>query len=425
MKSKKIFPLLLAGLMLFSSVTVLATENNNAGAAEVEKRIEEIEASVPSDAEIVKQGISNAEYQDLINAIYVDGQYPSYYAGAYINENDDLVVILTDEASAATSAVKEATGNENIIIQYAPNSLNFLKALQNDFANTYEQLYVQKAELNTFSLNETDVLEDLAGFYVDEINNELVVEIRDITDEKIQAFKDLFGDEDTVRFDNGYNFELTASEWRPGRKIYTSSSSSLSTGYRCYYLNSNGTRYNGFATAGHAYSSGNSVYRSSGAKNKLGECKVSQFSGNSDAAFIAITDSNYEASNTMYYSNSSGSTSGGATISASDYTTNAPAGTTLYKVGATSYLTSGEVETNGYTVTYSGVSISDTLRTKALNLSGDSGGCAYIVVNGTYVAAGTMSGSSYTGDALTSSTFVYSYVSQIKNARTDLGIRKY
>lgn len=168
-----------------------------------------------------------------------------------------------------------------------------------------------------------------------------------------------------------------------------------------------------------------SVYRSPGAKNKLGVCKVSQFSGNSDAAFIAITDSNYEASNTMYYSDVFGNTSDGATISASDYTTNAPAGTTLYKVGASSYLTSGEVETNGYTVTYSGVTISDTLRTKALNLKGDSGGCAYIVVNGTYVAAGTMSASSYTGDLLTSSSFKYSYVSQIKNARTDLGIRKY
>ena len=45
--------------------------------------------------------------------------------------------------------------------------------------------------------------------------------------------------------------------------------------------------------------------------------------------------------------------------------------------------------------------------------------------NTSYVVAGTMSGSSYSGDALTEDTFKYSYISKVKNQKTTMGVYVY
>ena len=86
-------------------------------------------------------------------------------------------------------------------------------------------------------------------------------------------------------------------------------------------------------------------------------------------------------------------------------------GTTVYKVGSTSGYRTG-------TVTYSdeGVTITDVLVTDAMNLGGDSGCVVYCKNNGKYYAVGSASGSRYSGDSLTESTFIECYVSQVLNA---------
>lgn len=65
------------------------------------------------------------------------------------------------------SAVKEAIGKDDVTIQYAENSLNSLKSIQNSYANIYEQLYAEKEQLCTeynvsnrvFSPSEVDLLD--------------------------------------------------------------------------------------------------------------------------------------------------------------------------------------------------------------------------------------------------------------------------
>ena len=65
------------------------------------------------------------------------------------------------------------------------------------------------------------------------------------------------------------------------------------------------------------------------------------------------------------------------------------------------------------TVYYSDATVSDMLKTTALNLGGDSGGVAY-TASGSVI--GSMSGSSHTGDELTEDTFVCSYICKVANA---------
>lgn len=90
----------------------------------------------------------------------------------------------------------------------------------------------------------------------------------------------------------------------------------------------------------------------------------------------------------------------------------------MYKVGSTSGYRTGTVTSTSGTVTYSdeGVTITDVLVTDAMNLGGDSGCVVYCKNNGKYYAVGSASGSSYSRDSLTESTFIECYVSQVLNA---------
>ena len=64
-------------------------------------------------------------------------------------------------------------------------------------------------------------------------------------------------------------------------------------------------------------------------------------------------------------------------------------------------------------------------KTTAKNLKGDSGGIAYMLFNGNYIAAGTMAASSYKGNSLTGDTFTYSYISKIVNNQLRTGAYLY
>lgn len=102
MKIRKIYPILIALVLAFSSVTAMAAENDDSKAQGVKESIEEIEDAVVINNE---ESIANGQYQNLINSICKDGKYPSYYAGAYLDENSNLVVMLTEDGKGAEEDV--------------------------------------------------------------------------------------------------------------------------------------------------------------------------------------------------------------------------------------------------------------------------------------------------------------------------------
>lgn len=374
-------------------------------------------AEVTTDTQRLNNEIeANEQYQRLLNNLSEDanagiGRSASqdYYGGAYINDDGNLVVCVTDDYSVNSNTIQTYTGNDDIIIETVDYTYAALEQEQARITEVYEAMRVESAtkvadsSKSIVSSATEDLFASIRSTYIDEEKNIIVVEIENLTAAKIALFQEVFSDKDFVKFAEGYT-NTTTADWNPGKKIYKSTGGWLSTGYPVYFTNSDGDLERGFVTAGHGYEKGDIVYRSSGGKNELGVCIASAFSGDTDAALIQITSSSYDISEVTYYDDT--------TLSSNSYSLPAQ-GSTIYKEGAKTQCTSGTVSSRSVTVYYSDATVSDMLKTTALNLGGDSGGVAY-TASGSVI--GSMSGSSYTGDELTEDTFVCSYICKVANA---------
>lgn len=396
---KKFLSILLALLMICSmSITGFAAE----GTDDTQRLSNEIEA--------------NEQYQRLLDNLSKDASssvgriaLSDYYGGAYINDDGNLVVCVTDDYDVKSAAIQAYTGNEQIITERVKYTYATLEQEQARLTEVYEAMRVASAtkeadpSKSPVSSAAEDLFASICSTYIDEEKNIIVVEIENLTTDKIALFQILFSDKDFVEFTEGYT-NTTTADWNPGRKIYKSTGGWLSTGYPVYFTNSNGNLERGFVTAGHGYEEGDIVYRSYGGTNELGVCVASAFSGDTDAALIQITSSSYDISEVTYYDDT--------TLSSNSYSLPAQ-GSTIYKEGAKTQCTSGTVSSRSVTVYYADATVSDMLKTTALNLGGDSGGVAY-TASGSVI--GSMSGSSHTGDELTEDTFVCSYICKVANA---------
>ena len=432
MKKLKKYIMLLIILAMLPLNTVKATsddKNQEQGVEILKQKIELLEkekkAILTSESAIRNQE-ANKIYQTLINNICVNDTYPEYYGGAYINDYNKLVVVLIDPSEEKIQLIKEEANSQDIIVQSGEVSLNYLKRLQNEYSQRYEEIACKVVRTHY----EEEFLSSYCGSAIIEGKNKLVVKVNELSDEREQIFRSILGNGQSVTYENAEKAQTTASAWKVGRGIYDSGGTS-STGYRAYYIDFNGTRYNGFVTAGHSFSIGDYVYKSSNltTANRLGVCKLSMFTGDIDAAFIAVTNSSYEPSNTLYYSDGTGSTSGTLfTLLATTIATNSDicAGTYVYSVGTVTYLKTGTISSTSETVvkedklTGKNTYLVDLVTTNIQIQKGDSGGCLFMVKNGGFAVIGTTSGRYDQWGA-----FVNSYFSKASNQIASFGIVKY
>ena len=332
-----------------------------------------------------------------------------YYGGAYLNDDGNLVVCVTNEYDTDSNAIQAYTNNSDIAIKTVKYAYNELSEEQDRIAEIWKAARANNTEsykLEDASISIHDVAEFLCGTYIDEEKNVLVVEIEELSADKIEAFCKMFSSADFLAFEEGYKTTMTASYLNPGEEIWQGSVASLgrlSAGYPVYFKNSSGSIEQGFITAGHGYNTGDTVYTRTGAV--LGVCVNSVCSGNTDAALIRITNSSYDISQTTCY--------GGVDLQIYGYISPAQ-GTSLYKDGYKSGQTSGIVESRSCDITYGNVTITDTLKTTVLNLPGDSGGVAYTSYGH---VVGSMSGSTFSSKTqFDKTTFQRSYICKIENA---------
>ena len=396
---KKVFSFFLALLMACSmSATCIASDKISEG----ERLNNEVEA--------------NEQYQKLLEALSINeaandgnGVSSDFYGGAYINDFGNLVVCVTDDYDPSSNTIEAYTGNDDIAIESVAYSFNTLLQEQEKITELYENLKDMKSNNSTLAENGItdrsqvqDLLDAIRSTYIDEENNCLVIEIENLTDEKIEIFQKIFSVKDFIEFEEGYTVTTTAG-WYPGKEIFTEKGR-LSTGYPVYFTNGTGQRDRGFITAGHSYEPGDLVYKDGEGKGVLGVCVDSKFSGNTDAALIQITVSNYDISDITYYS--------GTTLN-TDIISLPSQGTTIYKEGAASKKTDGKVESTSAVVFYDDATITDVYKTSVENIPGDSGGVAYST---TGAIVGSMSGSTFNGKDKTLETFVCSYICKARNA---------
>ena len=132
---KKFLSILLALLMLCSmSVTGFAAE----GTTEAQRLNNEVEA--------------NEQYQRLLHNLSEDanssvGRSASldFYGGAYINDDGNLVVCVTDDYDVKSAAVQTYTGNDQIIIERVKYTYEALEQEQSRITEVYEAMRVASA----------------------------------------------------------------------------------------------------------------------------------------------------------------------------------------------------------------------------------------------------------------------------------------
>lgn len=317
-------------------------------------------------------------------------QYVPTYAGTYI-DNNKLIVCITKEH------VITSLDNEKITYRVVENAYNELASKKANISSKYEILYNQYA--HTMGL-ESQLLNSFCGVGIDEEQNSLIVDIANLTDEKINTFNTLFGsDEDIIFHDVGSTTKDTATYY-PGRAIYVITSvdgintsiKRVSIGYRAYWKAASGNKY-GFTTCGHAIkdSVNNKVYSDSSCQNIIGTVRKWQYKDSVDAAFIELTSGN-SIGMTTYYSDSDGNTSGGDAIKPNSIIKSLTKGAKVYKVGATTKKTSATVTNINYDFTVNGVTFTNLTKTGEFCSGGDSGGLVYHYANGAYWPAGLIKG---------------------------------
>ncbi|MCI9125997.1 MAG: hypothetical protein HFG28_02210 [Eubacterium sp.] len=327
------------------------------------------------------------------------------YAGTYLDDNDKLVVMLDEDAKGNTKLekrIKKIDVNTKVKkVKYNCKELAIVKEKYDE-----KMCWLSKMKkIGKLTHEQSLVLKNVIGCGITLEKNCVTVYMKKIN----KYYKDLFEKHvfksKILRFQREKAEDKTANtKLKLGRAVYKHikttysgnkkmvSSSICSIGLKAYTIDSNGKKRYGFVTCGHGLSIGDSIYIDALCEKKIGRVIKRKFSGKVDASFVEVTNSNYTPSRVVYYSDSSGKISGGATISTS-YLYAWYTGFTVYKAGATTYLTSGKLTDYSYSTNVSDaengtVTMKDLYRAKIKVKQGDSGGIFYTKDDGEYCALG-------------------------------------
>lgn len=309
-------------------------------------------------------------------------QYPDYFGGAYINDNYDLVLYVTEDAEM----ISPLSNDDGVIVEIVSYSYNELVDMVSDLA---ERVWGNPDAGLPFTV---------ASIYVYDTENRVVVELEEYTEENVQIFKNLICDSPMLVFQQGYpvldDFPVeepsnmdsngralldTKNTFNLGESIASvgATTSKTSIGFRCKKGD-----VNGFVTACHGnITVGATVHEGENTTNPIGKVTQTQFSGSVDASFVALDK-------TVTLTNKVGSTS--TSLVSNHWVTDLANDTSLYKYGASSLGSSGKVLSTSasYSPSGSSIIISDCYKFSTGSEHGDSGGIVYAYVNGDYVPAG-------------------------------------
>ena len=120
-----------------------------------------------------------------------DITYPEYYGGAFIDSDGTLNVYIKDSGLARSSESAELT---------QPLSIN--GAIIREANYSYNELTKMMDSLNEFVANnrDNDVEVSFHSFYLSQTDNEIVIELENLSDEKIALFKNTVIDSPMITF---------------------------------------------------------------------------------------------------------------------------------------------------------------------------------------------------------------------------------
>lgn len=220
--------------------------------------------------EIIQKNTASAQNIENIQSIINNeiSEYPDYIGGFYIDKNDNNVVIQIvkdDEPIKSKSQIASYNLYQKILsvdntakieyVDYSYNEINFvIEVLENYYSENFENGYID-------------------AYYDDIVNNRVVVELKDYSEQTIKEFKENVIDSPIIYFSEPREIieyaSFKAGEGIPGL--------GCSIGFRAKL---NGSE--GFVTAAHCVSGVNEVVP------LFGTVKKYRKSGNVDAAWIDL-----------------------------------------------------------------------------------------------------------------------------------------
>lgn len=196
--------------------------------------------------------------------------YPNYYGGCYLDNNHQLVILVTGNTENCKQEMTTRTQTSDFILKsctYSYNELNEAMDRLNDFfLNDANDDIVNALKWHSFALSDKD--------------NCIYIRLGICTEEFVNRFKNEVLDEPMLRFETSEGIPVLDSAPQPGGALgYSAGAEQASMGYRA---KSSGME--GFVTARHFVGTGAAVYQS---YDLVGVCEKSQTGGTIDAAWCS------------------------------------------------------------------------------------------------------------------------------------------
>ena len=303
-------------------------------------------------------------YDELMDVVEERAAVEKNYAGAYIDDDNQLVVNLTTSSEKVQDIVQEKTESQEV------------KFEEKDC--TYDEL-IDAYEKIKASIDGTKYFDVDKGLYLDLVNNQVTVEMSDLS--YAQDFREDICDAECIDMKKAMGEAETQKTYlKPGGYI-DNSSGSYSIGWRGWRINNAGNYTEGFVTAAHGNKVGEIASTSGG--HTFGKFVKRRYGGDLDAAFVQNTSKSFGVTNTIKFS--------GSSLAGGYYMRNTylHIGDSVYKVGMTTKLTQGKIlSLTASGKSSDGNSYSDYVKADYYALGGDSGGLVYMDLNGQYRIAG-------------------------------------
>lgn len=279
------------------------------------------------------------------------------YAGMYIDEKDNLVLLFVNDSESAKSALskvkqqsgtlvsKDGTQKQNMVIETRKYSYSTLESVMNLLT---DKAYSNK-DVKTVSIDVRNNKIDI-GITASATKNNIKTFLESILDTMTDGKVDI--DIITTHIETE-EFDLLATVNGNSRINNGSIAASVGVGY---YRYSTGER--GFITCGHGFGSNDVIRNDSG--TRIGVITKRVLNGRCDASFVRFDSEDSFVSNTNVHE---------------ELTWDVPiVGRTVTQRGAYSGTVSGQVLSNNFSYTGNGYTWTNLIQTNGIMQNGDSGG---------------------------------------------------
>lgn len=326
-----------------------------------------------------------------------EGEYPDYYAGAYI-EGQKFYILVTCEPKTAQAEVNQVAGSDICSIIRVDYPYNMLVAVYEDINNRF-----QNTEPN-------EIMKLITGWKVNEVDNCITVSVcSDINvDAEIIEYLGYGDDVIEIEYVDGQN-ERCYTPVVAGYQDWIYHGDTMSTlGFCASRQNSAGVYEHGFVIAGHA---GELYDVVSIGSTPVGVVSARKYSGNCDASFVNMNNVESDYSRTGLLSSNYRITS---------HRNVGVVGTTYESHGMRTGIVTGTVDSLSCSTFYSGdfVLLTGMIGMNIAINSGDSGSpLVYPTGSSSRSLVGTLSGKNGAG--------TYGYYTKFSNIVSALNVELY